>query len=124
MGEEGHESGCEASPVTTPSSSSLVRPPPPSRKAAIDLNADVLERIFSYLSYSDLKSAELTCRAWRAVVAERRLYWRLTKRIAMSKPPFQLKIGGASSQSTQRSKWFRQWLGSGGGTAKKRRKKM
>ena len=45
------------------------------------LNSDVLERIFSYLSFRDLLAAELCCKKWKDVIDTRRVYKQLAKRI-------------------------------------------
>ena len=37
----------------------------------ISLNSDVLEKIFSYLTFKDLMSAELVCKSWKQVIDTR-----------------------------------------------------
>jgi hypothetical protein len=85
----------------------------PMESAISRLIPDVLEKIFVFLSYTDLKSAELTCTSWRSVVAERRMYWQLTKRIAMSRAPFQMNMVKTNKRTSFRAA---NWTG------KKRRK--
>ena len=50
-------------------------------KLAIELNSDVLEKIFSFLEFRHLLAAELVCKKWKAVIDSRRLYKQLAKRI-------------------------------------------
>ena len=37
----------------------------------ISLNSDVLEKIFSYLTFKDLMAAELVCKSWKQVIDTR-----------------------------------------------------
>ena len=54
-------------------------------KPTCQLNSDVLERIFSFLSFRDLLAAELCCRKWKDVIDSRRVYKQLAKRICKKK---------------------------------------
>ena len=57
----------------------------------IHLNDDVLEMIFQFLDFKSLCSAEMTCRKFRNIINDRRLYWQLSKRLsAMAVPKFKL----------------------------------
>ena len=40
-------------------------------EAGWDLNPDVLEKIFSYLSFRDLMAVELVCKSWKEVIDNR-----------------------------------------------------
>ena len=46
-----------------------------------NLNPDVLEQVFSYLSFRDLLAAELVCKKWKDVIDSRRIYKQLAMRI-------------------------------------------
>ena len=37
----------------------------------LSLNSDVLEKIFSYLTFKDLTAAELVCKSWKHVIDNR-----------------------------------------------------
>ena len=39
-----------------------------------ELDDDCLEKIFSMLSFRDIRSAELTCKAWKATIDKSELY--------------------------------------------------
>ena len=45
------------------------------------LNSDVLEQVFSFLSFRDLLAAELVCKTWKDVIDSRRIYKKLAMRI-------------------------------------------
>lgn len=45
------------------------------------LNSDVLEQVFSFLSFRDLLAAELVCKKWKDVIDSRRIYKQLAMRI-------------------------------------------
>ena len=51
------------------------------------LNADVLEHIFHYLDFRSLCAAEMTCKHWKEVITDRRLYWQLSKRLSSMAVP-------------------------------------
>lgn len=51
------------------------------------LNEDVLELIFRFLDFRSLCAAEETCKMWKRVIDERRLYWQLSKRLCRHKLP-------------------------------------
>lgn len=48
------------------------------------LPEEVLEKIFGYLDFGSLIRSEMTCRLWRKIINERRLFWQLSKNIAKS----------------------------------------
>ena len=48
----------------------------------LHLNDDVLEMIFQFLDFKSLCAAEMTCRKWRDIINDRRLYWQLSKRLS------------------------------------------
>lgn len=53
----------------------------------VELNADVLEIIFQYLDFRSLCAAEMTCKHWKNVINNRRLYWQLSKRLSARSVP-------------------------------------
>lgn len=59
------------------------------------LNADVLEQIFKLLDFGSLLACELTCKKWKEVINDRRLYWQLSK--ALLKKPVTFHIPKAPS---------------------------
>ncbi len=52
------------------------------------LTDDALERIFSLLDFRSLLHSEMTCRRWRRVIAERRLFRTLSRTLLARPPPF------------------------------------
>lgn len=72
---------------------------------AVQLNGDVLEIIFQYLDFRSLCSAEMTCRHWKEVINQRRLYWQLSKRLSALNVPKLLNLNknqGAFEQERKR----------------------
>ena len=67
--------------------------PDPSDVRLPDLNADVLSHIFSFLDFRGLIRCEMTCKAFQAVIRERRLFWQLSKRLVLRPNPFQRRKG-------------------------------
>jgi len=47
----------------------------------VDLNDDVLERIFTFLDFKDLLAAELCCLRWKSLIVDRRLFRQLSRQI-------------------------------------------
>ena len=69
------------------------------------LNDDVLEIIFQYLDFRSLCSAEMTCRQFKNVINQRRLYWQLSKRLSNLRIPKELgeasKVGAKKREIDQ-----------------------
>ena len=53
---------------------------------------DVLERVFVQLDFRSLLRAEMTCRRWREVISERRLFRTLSRTLLARPPPFQQEL--------------------------------
>jgi len=53
----------------------------------LQLNIGVLELIFKFLDFRSLCAAEMTCKLWKEVVNERRLYWQLSKQLCAQRVP-------------------------------------
>ncbi len=69
---------------------------------------DVLEMILSHLDFKSLLRCELTCRRWKQVIADRRIFRGLSRRLlSESRPPpfkgFASSGGGGSSSSSSSS---------------------
>ena len=76
---------------------------------AVQLNEDVLELIFQYLDFRSLCSAEMTCRHWKDVINQRRLYWQLSKRLSALKVPQLLHLHRHQSAFDQERKRIRRY---------------
>ena len=77
-----------------------------SRTQIQDLDGDSMEFIFSFLAFWDLCACEKTCVTWRDLINDRRLYWKLTKRIANMPVPFKGLLGdnGRDDEDEERHK--------------------
>ena len=69
----------------------------------VQLNADVLEKIFQYLDFRSLCSAEMTCRHWKDVINQRRLYWQLSKKLSKLNVPKMLHLNRNQSDDSNNS---------------------
>ena len=75
------------------------------KNAMAHLNADVLEKIFQYLDFRSLNAAELTCKPWKMVINDRRLYWQLSKRLSsIAVPPILAACSSPASRKHKRKK--------------------
>ena len=70
----------------------------------VQLNNDVLEIIFNYLDFKSLCAAEMTCKLWKEVVNERRLYWQLSKRLSAQMVPKFVNFPSGSNSEPRNSK--------------------
>ena len=63
------------------------------------LNSDVLERIFSYLSFRDLLAAELCCRKWKDVIDTRRVFQAARQEDLQEERPCAIQQAGVQQAS-------------------------